>query len=60
LASVRKPLTFNKIHFRTPWIHPEFRYNLKRLKQLELLEKEQLYDENLIISSAERGIRTFS
>jgi DNA invertase Pin-like site-specific DNA recombinase len=36
-------LTFREGMFRTPWIHPEFRHNLQRLKQLELLEIEQLY-----------------
>jgi len=52
-------LTFSGGTFRTPWVHPEFRGNLQRLKQLGLLEVDQPYGDNLILSlGGEGGIQT--
>ena len=47
------------LQFRTPWVHPEYRHNLQRLKELGLLEIEQPLDKNNEISfCGEGGIRT--
>jgi site-specific DNA recombinase len=55
----KQGLTFRDGMFRTPWIHPEFRHNLQRLKELGLLEVEQPYDNSNGISyCGEGGIRT--
>ena len=52
-------LTFRDGVFRTPWVHPEYRHNLQRLKELGLLEIEQPLDKNNEISfCGEGGIRT--